>query len=109
MAKSADLGTKYNCFKCECKFYDLGAPEPICPRCGADQRENPNAEAPAPPPKKKRTRKAAATKKAPAPEVSKDTEEDEGSLLDDNFDEDSVGEGLAGAVAERLPEDDKKA
>lgn len=36
-----DLGAKFTCFKCQCKFYDLGRPEPLCPRCGADQREDP--------------------------------------------------------------------
>ncbi len=34
-----DFGTKYVCFKCSTKFYDLKKPDPICPKCGADQRE----------------------------------------------------------------------
>lgn len=34
-----DFGTKYNCFKCSTKFYDMKKPDPICPKCGADQRE----------------------------------------------------------------------
>lgn len=34
-----DLGTKHVCFKCGAKFYDLKKPDPICPKCGADQRE----------------------------------------------------------------------
>jgi len=34
-----DLGTKHLCFKCSTKFYDLKKPDPICPKCGADQRE----------------------------------------------------------------------
>jgi len=34
-----DLGTKHVCFKCNAKFYDLKKPDPICPKCGADQRE----------------------------------------------------------------------
>jgi uncharacterized protein (TIGR02300 family) len=34
-----DLGTKHICFKCSTKFYDLKKPDPICPKCGADQRE----------------------------------------------------------------------
>lgn len=29
-----DLGTKYECSNCGTKFYDLGKPEPICPKCG---------------------------------------------------------------------------
>lgn len=34
-----DLGTKHLCFKCSTKFYDLKKPDPICPKCGADQRD----------------------------------------------------------------------
>jgi hypothetical protein len=36
-----DLGSKYLCFKCSTKFYDLKKPDPVCPKCGADQRESP--------------------------------------------------------------------
>lgn len=36
-----DLGSKFVCYKCECKFYDMKKPDPICPKCGADQRESP--------------------------------------------------------------------
>ena len=38
-----DLGKKYTCFECGTKFYDLGRPEPICPRCGVDQRLAPGS------------------------------------------------------------------
>ena len=34
-----DLGKKYTCYSCHTKFYDLGKPVPICPKCGADQRD----------------------------------------------------------------------
>jgi uncharacterized protein (TIGR02300 family) len=36
-----DLGNKHVCFKCTTKFYDLKKPGPICPKCGADQRDAP--------------------------------------------------------------------
>ncbi len=36
-----DLGTKHTCYKCGTKFYDMKKPEPICPKCGADQRQSP--------------------------------------------------------------------
>ena len=36
-----DLGTKHICIKCSTKFYDLKKPDPVCPKCGADQREAP--------------------------------------------------------------------
>ena len=39
-----DLGTKYVCYKCGTKFYDLNKPEPLCPKCGADQRERPKVD-----------------------------------------------------------------
>lgn len=32
-----DLGTRYKCYKCGTKFYDMGKPEPLCPSCGEDQ------------------------------------------------------------------------
>ena len=35
----ANLGRKYTCYSCHTKFYDLGKPVPLCPKCGADQRE----------------------------------------------------------------------
>jgi hypothetical protein len=34
-----NLGRKYTCYSCHTKFYDLGKPEPLCPKCGADQRD----------------------------------------------------------------------
>jgi uncharacterized protein (TIGR02300 family) len=63
-----DLGAKHVCFKCGTKFYDLKKPAPICPKCGADQRDQP------PPSKSER-------KKAPPPpatrlEAVEETDED---------------------------------
>ncbi len=52
-----DLGTKYVCFKCGTKFYDLKKPVPACPKCGADQREAPVAK-----PQTARQQRAAAAK-----------------------------------------------
>jgi uncharacterized protein (TIGR02300 family) len=33
------LGTKYDCYNCGTKFYDLGKSEPVCPKCGANQKD----------------------------------------------------------------------
>jgi hypothetical protein len=45
------LGSKWECFSCGAKFYDLNKPEPLCPRCGANQLTRPKAGAqPKPPP-----------------------------------------------------------
>lgn len=41
-----DLGTKFVCFKCQTKFYDMKKPDPLCPKCGADQRESPALKPP---------------------------------------------------------------
>ena len=57
--RKAKLGTRWTCYSCAGAFYDLNKPEPICPRCGSDQRDTPAPE----PPKAKRKRKAAKKKK----------------------------------------------
>lgn len=41
MLDKARLGTRYTCFQCGTKFYDLNRPTPSCPECSADQREAP--------------------------------------------------------------------
>lgn len=38
-----ELGKKYTCYSCHTKFYDLGKPIPVCPKCGADQRDSEDA------------------------------------------------------------------
>jgi hypothetical protein len=48
------LGYKWACYQCNAKFYDLGKPDPVCPRCGADQRTRPASDAPSPPPAPRR-------------------------------------------------------
>ncbi|WP_242338738.1 MULTISPECIES: TIGR02300 family protein [Anaeromyxobacter] len=68
-----DLGTKHICFKCGTKFYDLKKPEPLCPKCGADQRQSPALKSPAP---SERRQRAAARPVEPEP-VEADTELDE--------------------------------
>ena len=84
MAGTRDLGTKYNCFKCGTKFYDLKKPVPACPKCGADQREAPVAK-----PQTARQKRAAAAKEAEeaeapaAEEAEKEEEEDEAEDADD--------------------------
>jgi uncharacterized protein (TIGR02300 family) len=75
-----DLGTKHLCFKCSTKFYDLKKPVPVCPKCGADQRESPAVKAPH---AEKRARAAA---RKPEPEVEA-VEGDEEVALEDAEDE----------------------
>ena len=77
-----DLGTKHTCFKCGTKFYDLHKPEPLCPKCGANQRESPALKAP--PPSERRTR-ARPPEPKPA-EVAVDAELEDDAELDDDDD-----------------------
>ncbi len=76
-----DLGTKHTCFKCGTKFYDMKKPEPICPKCGADQRQSP-ASKPSPAAERRR----APPKPPPPPEPEK--EEVEAEVDDDDADDD---------------------
>jgi uncharacterized protein (TIGR02300 family) len=56
------LGVKRECFNCGTKFYDLGKPEAICPKCGADQKNAAQAESPAVAQASRRKRKAEVVK-----------------------------------------------
>ena len=44
MQDKSQLGTRYTCFQCETKFYDLNRPVALCPSCGADQKDDPNPD-----------------------------------------------------------------
>lgn len=78
-----DLGTKYTCFKCATKFYDMKKPEPLCPKCGADQR---HAVATKPAPAEKRVR-APARPVEPEPDEAETAEAEADEDLEDDDDE----------------------
>jgi hypothetical protein len=46
-----DLGKKFTCFNCGTKFYNLGKPEALCPKCGANQKNAKSDDAPPPVPR----------------------------------------------------------
>ena len=48
MVAKASLGNKHNCFSCQCKFYDMGKTDVICPRCGANKKAAPKVKTPTP-------------------------------------------------------------
>jgi hypothetical protein len=77
---ASKLGTKWNCFRCGSKFYDLAKSEPLCPKCGADQRQRPKVspEKPSTPPP---------AKKPPRPMAPLLDDEDDGAVrYDEEFD-----------------------
>lgn len=85
----ANLGKKYSCYSCHTKFYDLGKPEPICPKCGADQREAQDT-----PPVTSRSKRVV---DVPAdddfdPDREDDTSSDQSSDDDDSFTEESASD-----------------
>jgi uncharacterized protein (TIGR02300 family) len=84
-----DLGNKHVCFKCGTKFYDLKKAAPVCPKCGADQREAPVAKP------------ASSSRRAPAPAPAREEEEAEAAGSEDE-------EADAGEEAEEEPADDKE-
>jgi hypothetical protein len=95
MQDKAVLGKRYTCFKCSTKFYDLNKAEPFCPKCGADQREDPT-----PDPKvallQKGGRGAIRVQPAAKPPVAEgDAEGDEEAEfdLDEDLDEEEFSEG----------------
>ena len=70
-AAATKLGTKWTCFRCAAKFYDLNKPLPLCPKCSADQRERPKV-APTPP--------APAPRKQPRPMAPLLEDDDDGTV-----------------------------
>lgn len=82
-----DLGSKFVCFKCSTKFYDLKKPDPLCPKCGADQRESP-ALKPAPEGRRSRLSSVPKVIEPVEPEEAEvAVEEDEAESFDDDAEE----------------------
>jgi hypothetical protein len=96
MQDKAVLGKRYTCFKCSTKFYDLNRTEPLCPKCGADQREDPT-----PDPKVALLQKGGrgavrvqpAAVKPPVAEGEAEPDEEADFDLDEDLDEEEFSEG----------------
>lgn len=95
-----DLGTRHECYNCGAKFYDLGKTPPLCPKCGANQKDaatkNPTSE-------------GAALRKKRKDDLLRRTEYDEEFGHEAGADEDTeADEGVEGAAedAEEKEEDD---
>jgi uncharacterized protein (TIGR02300 family) len=83
-----ELGTKHVCFKCGTRFYDLKKSPPVCPKCGADQRESPAVKAPAAEKRRPPPRPVAPVVEEVEAEAVEDLEEGE-EAVDEEADEDA--------------------
>ena len=79
------LGSKYDCYNCGTKFYDLGKPEPVCPKCGANQKDAVSSESQAAGQSSRRRRKPEAAKPI-------DLDEEEAPLADADVSDDEMVE-----------------
>ena len=94
------LGTKFDCYNCGTKFYDLGKPEPVCPNCGANQKDAVSSESPAASQSSRRRRKAETAKPI-------DLEEEEAPVeAPDLPDDEMVEPELAGADLDDAEEEE---
>lgn len=89
-----ELGTKHECAECGTKFYDMGKPAPVCPKCGTNQVEHAKARAKA----------AAAAEAAVLAEMEDD--EDEDPVVDLVDDDDDDEDGLIDDEDDVIPEDE---
>lgn len=78
------LGTKYDCFSCGTKFYDLGKPEPVCPKCGANQKDAGHGE----------TAQVSPSRRKRKAEVAKVVEIEEDEPIADVIDDEMVSPDL---------------
>ena len=97
------LGHKWVCFECSSRFYDLNKADPLCPRCGVDQRTAPPVEVEKPKrAKKKKKKKAAAASEL---EKSPDAAAAEASAEDMGLKVESETDGLDAALDEEVDEE----
>ncbi len=89
-----DLGKKYECYNCRTKFYNLGKPDAICPKCGANQKDARSDDAPAPAPRPPR-RSSVLMEPAPeesTTEFSEEGPEEEAAAREDLDETEELGE-----------------
>jgi hypothetical protein len=96
------LGTKFDCYNCQTKFYDLGKADPVCPKCGANQKEAAHAEAPAARESARRRRKADVPK---APDLDDDEDVEVAGGASEDLDEDL---GVIADDEEEVEEDEEE-
>ena len=96
MLDKSKLGTRYTCFQCGTKFYDLNRPVPTCPECDANQEDAPAQDFRRM--LSSRKRKSEPEEPKPPEPKPKDEDDDLGGDAEVNGEEDLLGldkEGLA--------------
>jgi hypothetical protein len=86
-----ELGKKYECFHCHTKFYNLGKPEAICPKCGANQKNAKSDDAPPPAPRP--PRRSALLETIPDENPQEFGEETPAEPEESDLDDDELEEG----------------
>lgn len=92
------LGSKFECYNCGTKFYDLGKSEALCPKCGANQKDAVQSDSVAVSQASRRKRKA---------DVAKSLEIDDEDAIEtpDIADDDMVAPDIEGDDIEDDEED----
>jgi uncharacterized protein (TIGR02300 family) len=86
----AELGTKFECSECGTKFYDLGNPSAVCPKCGTAPNRNVGE----------------VERRAPLPRLREPVEEEEVVAADDEVVEEAVeAEDIEEVVEDAADED----
>ena len=81
----AEMGNKFECGECGTKFYDLGNPSAVCPKCGTAPNRNVGE----------------VERRVPTPRVREPVEEEEVVVADDEV----VEEVVEGDEIEEVVED----
>ena len=100
-----DLGKKFDCFNCHTKFYNLGKPEAICPKCGANQKNAKSDDAPAPAPRPARRNVLLETIPDENPTDSFGEEQPSEPPEEADLDDDELEEGEGAAEADEEEEE----
>jgi uncharacterized protein (TIGR02300 family) len=79
MLSLEDLGTRYKCYKCGTKFYDLSRPEPLCPSCGVNQNDDEAKRSH----KRKRSRRSYSMTKAVPTIIAPEERDDESEVVNE--------------------------
>lgn len=112
MQDKSNLGTRYTCFNCGKKFYDLNKPEPVCPGCETNQLDDPTPDPRVAVMAKYKGSRMTAKEAAPSKEaieiesIDEPNEESDGDEVPSFTDDDDMGAPPEGVEPEPEPKED---